>query len=168
MLYALAHILRDKLSWLWLLIEKLNSCLFYIRYGKKLKNFSFKEKPNGYEIIPMREVPTEEIVNFFCHQPEEAFKFFHPHGFDAAFGCPRTGTFNVYVYAMNNVGEGSQQLIGQRQVTVAGNSQSTEIYGNFENAVVNGAQITVVGWAFDKADTSLVKNCTVYFCLKYK
>ena len=84
MLYALAHILRDKLSWLWLLIEKLNSCLFYIRYGKKLKNFSFKEKPNGYEIIPMREVPTEEIVNFFCHQPEEAFKFFHPHGFDAA------------------------------------------------------------------------------------
>lgn len=83
MLYALAHILRDKLSWLWLLIEKLNSCLFDIRYGKKLRGFSFKEKPEGYEIVPMRDVPTEEMVSFFCQQPEEAFKFFHPHGFDA-------------------------------------------------------------------------------------
>ena len=83
MLYTLAHILRDKLSWLWLLIEKLNSCLFDIRYGKRLRNFSFKENPEGYEIIPMRDVPTEELVAFFSQQPEEAFKFFHPHGFDA-------------------------------------------------------------------------------------
>jgi len=83
MLYALAHILRDKLSWLWLMIEKVNSCLFHIRYGKRLRNFSFKEKPEGYEIIPMREVPTEEMVAFFSQQPEEAYEFFHPHGFDA-------------------------------------------------------------------------------------
>ena len=83
MLYALAHILRDKLSWLWLLIEKLNSCLFDIRYGKELRGFSFKENPEGYEIIPMRDVPTEEMVSFFSQQPEEAFTFFHPHGFDA-------------------------------------------------------------------------------------
>ena len=83
MLYALAHILRDKLSWVWLLIEKLNSYLFYVKYRKRLRNFSFKEKPEGYEIIPMRDVPTEEMVAFFSRQPEEAFKFFHPHGFDA-------------------------------------------------------------------------------------
>ena len=83
MLYALAHILRDKLSWLWLLIEKLNSCLFDIRYGKKLRGFSFKENPEGYEIVPMRDVPTEEMVEFFSRQPEEAYEFFHPHGFDA-------------------------------------------------------------------------------------
>lgn len=82
MLYALAHILRDKLSWLWLMIEKVNSFLFYRRYGKRLRNFSFKEKPEGYEIIPMREVSTEEMVAFYSQQPEEAYKFFHPHGFD--------------------------------------------------------------------------------------
>lgn len=83
MLYTLAHILRDKLSWLWLLIEKLNSYLFDIRYGKRLRNFSFKEKPEGYEIMPLRDIPTEEMVKFFSQQPEEAYRFFHPHGFDA-------------------------------------------------------------------------------------
>ena len=83
MLYKIAHILRDKLSWLWLLIEKLNSRLFYVRYGKRLNNFSFREKLEDYEIISMREVPTEEMVAFFSQQPEEAFTFFHPHGFDA-------------------------------------------------------------------------------------
>ena len=83
MLYTLAHILRDKLSWLWLMIEKLNSCLFYIRYGKELRGFSFKENPEGYEIIPIKKVPTEEMAEFFSQQPEEAFTFFHPHGFDA-------------------------------------------------------------------------------------
>ena len=31
----------------------------------------------------MREVPTEELVAFFAAQPEEAFTFFKPHGFDA-------------------------------------------------------------------------------------
>ena len=40
------------------------------------------------------------------------------HGFEAAFGSPSIGTFNVYVYAMNNVGEGTNQLIGREQVTV--------------------------------------------------
>lgn len=83
MLYSIAHILRDKLSWLWLLIEKLNSYLFYVRYGKRLRNFSLKKKPEKYEIIPMREVSTEEMVEFFSQQPEEAYEFFHPHGFDA-------------------------------------------------------------------------------------
>lgn len=83
MLYALAHILRDKLSWLWLLIEKLNSYLFDIRYGKKLRGFSFKEMPEGYEIVPLKDIPTEEMVEFFSRQPEEAYRFFHPHGFDA-------------------------------------------------------------------------------------
>lgn len=83
MLYALAHIIQERLGWLWFLIEKLNSCLFYIRYGKRLKKFSFKEKLEGYEIVPLKDIPTEEIVTFFCQQPKEAYKFFHPHGFDA-------------------------------------------------------------------------------------
>ncbi len=82
MLYEIAHFLRDRIGWLWDLIAVLNSWLFSLRYGKRLKVFSFKEVPAGYDIVPIREVETEKMVAFFEHQPEEAFKFFNPHKFD--------------------------------------------------------------------------------------
>ena len=82
MLYKIAHILRNKMGWLWNLIERLNSMLFSIRYGKRLRGFSFTTVPEGYNVVAMRDVPTEHMVAFFEHQPEEAFEFFHPHGFD--------------------------------------------------------------------------------------
>lgn len=82
MLYKLAHLLRDKMGWLWNLIECFNAMLFSLRYGKKLKAFAFSEIPEGYEIVAMRDIPTEKMVDFFSHQPEEAFTYFHPHGFD--------------------------------------------------------------------------------------
>jgi len=83
MLYKIAHILRDKLGWLWDIIEKVNSFLFSLRFGRRLRGFSFTTVPDGYEVKPLREVPTEELVSFFGRQPEEAYTFFHPHGFDA-------------------------------------------------------------------------------------
>lgn len=82
MLYKLAHIIRDKFSWLWDIIEYLNSFLFNIRYGKKLENIDFKDVPEGYEVTPINAIETKRMVEFFARQPEEAFKFFHPHGFD--------------------------------------------------------------------------------------
>ena len=82
MLYAIAHFLRDKLSWLWNFVESINAWLFSLRYGKKLKAFSFAELPTGYSVTSMKDVPTDRIVDFFSHQPKEAFVFFKPHGFD--------------------------------------------------------------------------------------
>lgn len=82
MLYKLAHILRDNMGWLWNLIECFNAMLFSLRYGKKLNVFAFSEIPEGYEILAMRDIPTEKMVEFFRRQPEEAFMYFHPHGFD--------------------------------------------------------------------------------------
>lgn len=82
MLYKIAHLLRDKLSWLWDIIEMVNSCLFSLRYGKRLKAFSFTTIPDGYEVKNLCEVPTESLVAFFKQQPEEAYTYFHPHGFD--------------------------------------------------------------------------------------
>ena len=82
MLYAIAHFLRDKMGWLWNLIEVINSCLFSLRYGKKVKNFTFTTVPEGYEVVPMRDVKTVQMVKFFERQPDEAFRFFKPHGFD--------------------------------------------------------------------------------------
>lgn len=82
MLYKLAHILRDKLSWLWNIIEWINSVLFSLRFGKKLKGFSFSTVPAEYDIVPIKNISTERMVEFFTQQPEEAFTYFRPHGFD--------------------------------------------------------------------------------------
>ena len=54
MLYKSAHILRDKLSWLWNIIEWMNGVLFSLRYGKRLKRFVFTMVPDGYDMFPSR------------------------------------------------------------------------------------------------------------------
>ena len=83
MLYKIAHLLRDRLSWLWDFVEQINAGLFFMRYGRRLKNFTFSTTPGGYEVIPLKDIPTEKLVAFFNHQPEEAYTYFRPHGFDA-------------------------------------------------------------------------------------
>lgn len=83
MLYKIAHILRDKLGWLWNIIECFNSIIFNVRYRKKLKNFSFTTIPDGYEIEPINKIPTTDLVDFFERQPKDAFMYFRPHGFDS-------------------------------------------------------------------------------------
>lgn len=82
MLYKIAHILRDKLSWLWNIIEWMNGVVFSLRYGKRLKKFAFTTVPEGYDLVPINDVPTEKLVEFFKRQPEEAYTYFRPHGFD--------------------------------------------------------------------------------------
>lgn len=107
MLYAIAHFLRDKMPWLWDLVDVLNSFLFRIRYGGKLKEFKFTVAHDGYEIVPMREVPTEKLVEFFARQPEEAYTFFKPHGFDAKAikKLQRNKAFLAYLLIDNSNGD---------------------------------------------------------------
>lgn len=82
MLYKLAHILRDKLSWLWNVIEWINGVIFSMRYGNRLKRFHFTTVPIGYFILEIKDIPSELLVDFFKRQPEEAFTYFRPHGFE--------------------------------------------------------------------------------------
>lgn len=63
-------------------MECINAWLFSLRYGKKLKSFSFTVLPTGYAVSPIKGIPTDKMVAFFRRQPEEAYKFFNPHGFD--------------------------------------------------------------------------------------
>ena len=88
MLYAIAHFLRDKMPWLWDLVDIVNSVLFKFRFGSKLRAVEAEvlkryEAESGLRIVPMSEVKTDDLVAFFAAQPEEAFTFFKPHGFDA-------------------------------------------------------------------------------------
>lgn len=103
-LYSIAHILRDRFGWLWDFIELVNSWLFSLRFGRRLKGFSFSSVPEGYEIKPLCEVTTEKMVEFFKQQPEEAYTFFHPHGFDAASikRLQSNRAFLAYVLLENN------------------------------------------------------------------
>lgn len=87
MLYKFAHFLRDKLPGIWNLIDFLNSCLFSLRYGRKLKSVEENllqqyAQISGMKVVRLREVPADKMVAFFSAQPEEAYTFFKPHGFD--------------------------------------------------------------------------------------
>ena len=87
MLYAIAHFLRDKLPFIWDLIDVLNSWLFSLRYGRKIKSVEETvlqqyAQASGMEVVRFREVPTDKLVSFFAYQPEDAYTFFKPHGFD--------------------------------------------------------------------------------------
>ena len=81
-LYSIAHTLKDKLPFIWDAIEKVNEWLFVLRYGKKVKNIVVNCVPEGYELVALKDIETTQIVRFFEHQPEEAYTFFKPHGFD--------------------------------------------------------------------------------------
>lgn len=83
MLYAIAHILRDNLVWLWNLIESINGMIFSLKYGRRLQSISLTRIPEGYSLIELKDVPIGMLVDFFNNQPKEAFAYFRPHGFDA-------------------------------------------------------------------------------------
>ncbi len=88
MLYEIAHILRDKLPFIWDLIDLLNSWLFGMRFSGKRRAIEADvikkyEAEVSMRIVQMNKVETEKLVAFFAAQPEEAFTFFKPHGFDA-------------------------------------------------------------------------------------
>ena len=93
MLYKIAHILRDKLPWIWDIIGIINSFLFGLRYGSKMKNvqkiLSHFTKPTdeagnalSYRIESLGKDNLPMLAKMFAEQPASAFDFFKPHGFD--------------------------------------------------------------------------------------
>ena len=84
MLYEIAHIIKDRFRFLWEFVESSNGCLFAIRYGNKLKglNYIMSSLSSDYCIRQTNEGDIKSLVKFFEEQPEDAFKFFHPHEFD--------------------------------------------------------------------------------------
>ena len=87
MLYTIAHYLRDRVPFIWDLIDSLNSCLFTLRYGRMLKSVEDPvlqqyAQTSGMEVVRLKQIPTDMVVSFFDNQPEDAFSYFKPHGFD--------------------------------------------------------------------------------------
>lgn len=86
MLYKLAHVLRDRLPWIWNTAEWLNGMLFSCRYGKRLRNIVGGAICNDlrFKVVRLSPLNVNLAVDFFVAQPKEAFRFFRPHGFDQA------------------------------------------------------------------------------------
>lgn len=85
MLYKIAHLLRDYCSWIWDVVEAMNSFAFSIRYKKGLKQVPQVLAKNNTEKVWLREASPQDakaLAAFFAKQPEEDFEFFRPHGFD--------------------------------------------------------------------------------------
>ena len=108
MLYTIAHFLRDKLPFIWDLIDIINSFLFKLRYGRKLKSVEEAvmqqyAQTSGMDVVRFREVSTDKLVSFFAAQPEEAYTFFKPHGFDykSLKNLQRNRSFLAYVLLEN-------------------------------------------------------------------
>ncbi len=85
MLYKLAHIIQERFGFIWDLIDIINSILFSLRYGSKMRQIPsiLQQYEGDYKIILMSQYPTDKLVDFFSHQSEDTFRFFKPHGFDA-------------------------------------------------------------------------------------
>lgn len=84
MLYEVAHIIKERFLFLWKVVEWGNATLFYLMHKKKLieVNSVLELLSNDYRFRTTTEEDVERLVVFFARQPEEAFEFFKPHGFD--------------------------------------------------------------------------------------
>lgn len=91
MLYKIAHILRDRMPFLWTMIGWVNSILFGLRYGRYskgideiLKKYSEGSVAKGrrlrFKRLDTANIPA--LAAMFAEQPEEAFDYFRPHDFD--------------------------------------------------------------------------------------
>lgn len=85
MIYELAHVIKDKCSFLWNFIEWANAAAFSLKYRKGLAHLDEivnNEIPEPYEIRVAKKCNIPDLLAFFNRQPKKAFKFFNPHGFD--------------------------------------------------------------------------------------
>lgn len=111
--------MRDKLPWVWESIGVINSFLFTLRYGNRmkkikeiLKSFSLSsnqisEKTNKSSLFNVETLTKENVSSLsrmFAEQPASAFDFFHPHGFDdkSLSKLIRDKSFLAYIVTVNN------------------------------------------------------------------
>ena len=84
MLYEVTHFVQDKMPWVWNMVEWGNAEVFALQHRKGLKEIpSLLEKyTDRFRVTVASKEDAKAMAKFFTEQPEEAFKFFHPHEFD--------------------------------------------------------------------------------------
>lgn len=85
MLYEVAHFVKDKFSFIWNAVEWGNETFFTLQHKKGLKDIPEILRKVSSDTLTVRETKDSDVsalVTFFAEQPEEAYTFFKPHGFD--------------------------------------------------------------------------------------
>ncbi|MBQ8501357.1 MAG: GNAT family N-acetyltransferase [Bacteroides sp.] len=85
MLYELAHLIKDKCTFLWNAVEWGNAFLFVLKYKSKLigvPQILESVSNDTFSIRKTEESDAKMLETFFAEQPESTFEFFKPHGFD--------------------------------------------------------------------------------------
>ncbi len=82
MLYQLSHFIQSKAPWLWSVLERGNGQLFLLRYGRRLRGCLPKILTNYPSVKVVDQGDSSALEAFFATQPESAFQYFRPHGFD--------------------------------------------------------------------------------------
>lgn len=85
MLYDIAHFVKERISLLWEAIEWGNAAIFALVYKKGLKGIPDILAHIDSDHFEFRvAIPNDasRLAKFFGEQPESAFQFFKPHGFD--------------------------------------------------------------------------------------
>ena len=87
MIYELAHVIKEKFSFIWEGLEWGNEALFVLKHKKGLKEIPrilTDISSETYTIRSTEDSDAYKLAAFFREQPKEAFEFFKPHGFDEA------------------------------------------------------------------------------------
>ena len=84
MLYEMTHFIQAKMPWMWNMVERGNSEAFAMQHRKGLKEIPalLDRYKDRFSVTVATEADAADLAKFFTVQPEEAFKFFHPHEFD--------------------------------------------------------------------------------------
>lgn len=83
MLYELTHYIQSHLSWVWNIVEWGNSEVFSLMHRNLKAIPQLLEKYSDRFSVTQASIDdATALAYFFKEQPEEAFKFFHPHEFD--------------------------------------------------------------------------------------
>lgn len=85
MVYELAHLIKKRFGFVWDCVEWGNSELFALFYKNRLQDCE-KIINDGvempFQIRLVGENDIEKLRQFFLNQPDDAFTYFQPHGFD--------------------------------------------------------------------------------------
>ena len=84
MLYEIAHLIKEKFSFIWSLLEWGNAISFAFIYRKRLKFIPdvLKDCSTPFFIREATKNDVDAMAEFFKEQPQDAYTFFSPHGFD--------------------------------------------------------------------------------------
>ena len=136
MLYEIAHVVKERMGFVWDAVEWANAWVF----GWQHRGQFGYTLPSDDKGIVVREATLDDIshlVDFFQQQPADAFRFFKPHGFDAV-GLRkviRNRSFLAFVACAQEEGSKDLRIEGSKD----GTSDSGAIVGYcFMRSFVNG------------------------------